>query len=601
MPNIAYQGAITPKFLANGPVKSRRCTDVLCLVIFGLFWFGMFSIGQYAIREGHPQAYLAPYDQFGNPCGEGQTAKYPYLYFIENAQGFFLPNNTVCVAKCPQKDSSSLKCAPDYQGDNRYCEEIKVYATVPYFERFCLPQASKMFASLYKTNALNFSYLFEAMGDLKENYWLLFVVAGIALLIGFIYLILMKFFAGIVIWMILLSIFGSFVLVGLICLQKPLGIEKSLSKITPEPVELLEESVRRTLGLSAFGSAFVSLVVICYFKHRINLAIAVLKTAADFIGDEKGILIIPPVFFLKSVVFYIVWFLTAVYLVGTNKVRPSPTHLPIAEIEWTTGSKWLMGYFIFGLFWNNAFDIALSQFIISSTVCMWYFKITKSITGKFPLITSLFRCITHFGSIAYGSLLVGILDFWRLIITFLNSRFGRKDEQTGEDRRGYCLLCCDCVLGCFENALRFINRHAYTQIAMTGKGFCEATEDAYYLMIRNAWRFGTVHGLGGIYTFVGELAMTSLATLYGYILITQHPDIEAKIYSPPIMCVFFAITSFIIAHVFMGVYGVSADTIVHCFAMDEEMNNGSAVHAPERLQDFAEVHLGKKLIDHPDQ
>jgi len=46
----------------------------------------------------------------------------------------------------------------------------------------------------------------------------------------------------------------------------------------------------------------------------------------------------------------------------------------------------------------------------------------------------------------------------------------------------------------------------------------------------------------------------------------------------------------------MGVYGVSADTIVHCFAMDEEMNNGSAVHAPERLQDFAEVHLSKKLI-----
>ena len=72
---------------------------------------------------------------------------------------------------------------------------------------------------------------------------------------------------------------------------------------------------------------------------------------------------------------------------------------------------------------------------------------------------------------------------------------------------------------------------------MTGKNFCEATEDAYYLIIRNAWRFGTVHGLGGIYTFVGELAMTSLATFYGYLLITQHPDIEGKIYSPTMMCV----------------------------------------------------------------
>ena len=65
MPNIAYQGSITPKFLSNGPVTSRRCTDVFCCVVFVVFWFGMFSIGQYALREGHPQAYLAPYDQFG--------------------------------------------------------------------------------------------------------------------------------------------------------------------------------------------------------------------------------------------------------------------------------------------------------------------------------------------------------------------------------------------------------------------------------------------------------------------------------------------------------------------------------------------------------
>jgi len=47
-----------------------------------------------------------------------------------------------------------------------------------------LPKASKMFANLYNTNALNFSYLFEGMGDLKDNWWLLLVVGGIALLIG---------------------------------------------------------------------------------------------------------------------------------------------------------------------------------------------------------------------------------------------------------------------------------------------------------------------------------------------------------------------------------------------------------------------------------
>ena len=66
----------------------------------------------------------------GNPCGEGQTAKYPYLYFIENERGFFVPNNTVCVTKCPNEKSSSISCAPDYNGEKGYCGNIKTYPTV---------------------------------------------------------------------------------------------------------------------------------------------------------------------------------------------------------------------------------------------------------------------------------------------------------------------------------------------------------------------------------------------------------------------------------------------------------------------------------------
>jgi len=46
----------------------------------------------------------------------------------------------------------------------------------------------------------------------------------------------------------------------------------------------------------------------------------------------------------------------------------------------------------------------------------------------------------------------------------------------------------------------------------------------------------------------------------------------------------------------MGVYGISADTIIHCFAMDEEINDGIAEHAPLELREFVDTHEHKRLL-----
>jgi len=60
-----YKGELTPQILANGPVKSHRCTDFLCLLIFFAFWTGAFLIAKFAYTTGTPETYMVPYDQFG--------------------------------------------------------------------------------------------------------------------------------------------------------------------------------------------------------------------------------------------------------------------------------------------------------------------------------------------------------------------------------------------------------------------------------------------------------------------------------------------------------------------------------------------------------
>ncbi len=56
------------------------------------------------------------------------------------------------------------------------------------------------------------------------------------------------------------------------------------------------------------------------------------------------------------------------------------------------------------------------------------------------------------------------------------------------------------------------------------------------------------------------------------------------------------ILSYLIGDVFMGVYTNSSDAIIHCFAMDEEMNDGKPEYVPKWLTDSVHNHLEKKLL-----
>jgi len=52
----------------------------------------------------------------------------------------------------------------------------------------------------------------------------------------------------------------------------------------------------------------------------------------------------------------------------------------------------------------------------------------------------------------------------------------------------------------------------------------------------------------------------------------------------------------LVSDIIMGVYGISADAIIHCFAMDEEIHGGKAAYAPKQLREFVNGSLKRKLL-----
>jgi len=112
-------------------------------------------------------------------------------------------------------------------------------------------------------------------------------------------------------------------------------------------------------------------------------------------------------------------------------------------------------------------------------------------------------------------------------------------------------------------------------------------------MLRNAAKFAITSGIGHMFTFIGELFIAFITTLIGHSILTQVSYYEERLHSPVVPTVLIFLLSWIVGSSFMSVYGITADTILHCYCMDEEMNS-DAVNAKKSLKDFMKVHVQER-------
>jgi len=159
-----------------------------------------------------------------------------------------------------------------------------------------------------------------------------------------------------------------------------------------------------------------------------------------------------------------------------------------------------------------------------------------------------------------------------------------------------CLKCC---MACFERFIKFLNKNAYIQIALSGNNFCVSAKNGMKMVWNNANRVALVSGLGAAFIFVGQIFMICTNIFICYYIYTNAEPYKTEMSSTflPLLLIFFI--SFGVSMVFMSVYGMAIDTILMCFLYDEEMNKGNLegkMRAPDTLKSFFEDH-DKKVED----
>ncbi len=147
-----------------------------------------------------------------------------------------------------------------------------------------------------------------------------------------------------------------------------------------------------------------------------------MKTAASFVGDVWSVMSIPIVIALLIMGWCAIWLVVFVYGYAVGDIQHSPDG-PFASVKHDTDTSRMLWYWLFGGLWTHAFIMALNQFLIASTACIWYFSEKDKV--HMPVSRSVFRAFRyHLGSLAFGSLLLAIVSHC-LIITFIFNKISQ--------------------------------------------------------------------------------------------------------------------------------------------------------------------------------
>ena len=120
-------------------MDDRHCTDVLCCLVFVIFFASCFAVTGLGVTQGNPTRIMTPFDSDGNQCGQPEQSmtqvetdgqlqnmtrdfsEYPYKYFTDlategiqaalNANAGSLSEEAyyaVCVKECPNADKTEI-------------------------------------------------------------------------------------------------------------------------------------------------------------------------------------------------------------------------------------------------------------------------------------------------------------------------------------------------------------------------------------------------------------------------------------------------------------------------------------------------------------
>ncbi|KAF2864369.1 DUF580-domain-containing protein [Piedraia hortae CBS 480.64] len=204
---------------------------------------------------------------------------------------------------------------------------------------------------------------------------------------------------------------------------------------------------------------------------------------------------------------------------------------------------------------------------VSGIYGAWYFSPNNP--PAHPSRGAARRALTYsFGSISLGSLLVALINMLRQACSIA--------QQSSAQSGGFATQCAFCILQCLigllDWAVQFVNRYAFSYIALYGKGYIQSAKDTWKLIkdrgidaLINECLIGPVFSMGA--TAIG-VATAFLAYLY---LVFTHPSYNQNGQFTPVIVAYAFLIGLQMTNCFTTPLSSGIDTIFVAAAWDPEV------------------------------
>ncbi|KAI8627462.1 duf580 domain-containing protein [Xylariaceae sp. FL1651] len=225
----------------------------------------------------------------------------------------------------------------------------------------------------------------------------------------------------------------------------------------------------------------------------------------------------------------------------------------------------LLVFITFAAYWISEVIKNVTHTTISGVFGSWYF-FNPSEHPRAVTRGALKRSLTYsFGSISLGSLLVAIINFLRQICSIAR----QSEAAQGNGLAAIMFLVLGCILSLLDWAVQFLNRYAFSYIALYGKPYFAAAKDTWNMIkqrgidaLINECLLGPVFSMGA--TFVGY-ACALLAYLY---LEYTSPAYNSNGSYTPVVLAFSFLIGLQICNIFTTPLSSGIDTIFVASAWD---------------------------------
>ncbi|KAK4544098.1 putative choline transporter, neither null mutation nor overexpression affects choline transport [Oleoguttula mirabilis] len=313
---------------------------------------------------------------------------------------------------------------------------------------------------------------------------------------------------------------------------------------------------------------FACFAAYCFYTWipRIPFSVLMLQTAIDVSKNFGHVYLVSFLGGLIAAAFG-AWFsvtLVAVY------VKYEPGANPACSTSSSCSSAKVIGLLVFITFagyWISEWLKNTIHTTISGVYGAWYFSPKNPPKGATRGAAR--RALTYsFGSISFGSLIVALINLLRQACSI-----AQQSEANSGNIAASCAFCIlGCIIGLLDWAVQFINRYAFSYMALYGKSYIESAKATWKLIkdrgidaLVNECLIGPVLTMGA--TFVAY-ACALLAYLY---LIFTKPSYNTSGEFTPVVVAYAFLIGLQITNCFTTPLSSGIDTIFVAAAWDPDV------------------------------